>query len=241
MERRLSMSLLVANLAAGAVESFEMARITTEMLKRWKRCSTNLWTKVPPTKGEHVREHVEPDKPWPRHDRVGYGPAFVSGTSSDDDPLTELCTICGKTLVKHGVVDADCDVCTQFTAPLKGRRFMAVDLTKEQSMEHLEQYFYWMGRRVKDRVRGITGIVTSINFDLYGCIQCAVSPVIGPDGKLPEQAWVDVQRLIEVDNPVTNLPDGPVIPLPDYVFSTKKQEGQNGPPGAAEKPDFNKE
>lgn len=188
--------------------------------------------------------HVEPDEPWPRHDRVGYGPSILT---SAYDPSAEACAECGHARAHHTInapMDymgcTDC-ACSQFAPALEDRKFMAVDLTREKSMEHLEQYFYWMGRRVKDRVRGITGIVTSINFDLYGCIQCAVSPVIGPDGKLPEQAWVDVQRLIEVDNPVTNLPDGPVIPLPDYVFSTKKQEGQNGPPGASEKPDFNKE
>lgn len=118
------------------------------------------------------------------------------------------------------------------------RRFMAVDLTKELNVEHLKQYFDWLGKPVVDRVRGVKGIATSINFDLYGCIQVAISPRIGVDGKLPDQAWVDVQRLSADDNAE------PVIPLPDYLFAKQSQpqkEGQNGPAGAAEKPDFHKE
>lgn len=99
-------------------------------------------------------------------------------------------------------------------------------------MDHLKQYFEWMGKPVKDRIRGTEGIVTSINFDLYGCVQVCITPKQNADGKAPEQVWCDVQRLSADDNAE------PVIPLPQYLFSTRKQEHQNGPPGASEKPGF---
>lgn len=52
-----------------------------------------------------------------------------------------------------------------------------------------------LGRTAKDRVTGFTGVVTSISFDLYGCIQAAVNPAVDKDQKLPDGRWFDVNRL----------------------------------------------
>ena len=49
--------------------------------------------------------------------------------------------------------------------------------------EHLEM----LGYRVRDKVTGYEGVVTTIGFDLYGCIQATINPGVGKDGK--STAW----------------------------------------------------
>lgn len=59
-----------------------------------------------------------------------------------------------------------------------------------------------LGLKVKDKVTGNKGVVTSICFDLYGCIQAIVSDSKG-EGK-----WYDVSRLeVKSGKPVMDLPD----------------------------------
>lgn len=64
-----------------------------------------------------------------------------------------------------------------------------------------------LGNKAIDRVTGFKGIVTSISFDLYGCIQALVHPGIDDDGKLKDQSWFDINRLIIDGNPVMKIPD----------------------------------
>lgn len=78
-----------------------------------------------------------------------------------------------------------------------------------------------LGFEVKDVVTGYTGIVTSISFDLYGCVQAIVIPKVGRDGSRPEGNWFDLKRLVATGNkPVMNVPTFDVIPggqkLPKY-------------------------
>lgn len=60
-----------------------------------------------------------------------------------------------------------------------------------QPKEHLNL----LGLRVRDRVSGFEGVVASVCFDLYGCIQAIVHPGLQSDGKLGDQSWFDVNRL----------------------------------------------
>lgn len=94
-------------------------------------------------------------------------------------------------------------------------------------MIHLQQHLNMLGLRVKDRVTGITGVVTSVGFDLYGCIQAIVHPGIGQDGKPADSLWFDIQRL-EVTDPT------PVMPRPSFDWSPKDIAG--GKKGPAERP-----
>jgi hypothetical protein len=65
-----------------------------------------------------------------------------------------------------------------------------------------------LGYKVRDSVTGFTGVVTSISFDLYGCIQGIVYPEIDKDGKIGDQMWFDVKRLIAIsDKPVMVVPN----------------------------------
>jgi hypothetical protein len=96
-------------------------------------------------------------------------------------------------------------------------------------MIHVKEHLKLLGLPVKDRVTGCTGIVASIGFDLYGCIQAIVNPGKDKDGKLQESIWFDVARLEVTDTT-------PVMAPPNFKFG-KQAEGRQGP---ADKPAFTK-
>jgi len=67
-----------------------------------------------------------------------------------------------------------------------------------------------LGLKVKDVVTGFTGIVTTVSFDLYGCVQAIVDPGVDKDQKPMDRMWFDTKRL-EVLNQV------PVMAVPDFL------------------------
>lgn len=83
-----------------------------------------------------------------------------------------------------------------------------------------------LGLKVKDRVTGFAGVVTSVGFDLYGCIQCVVTPGMNTkEEKLRDSLWFDINRL-EVMSPK------PVMQCPNFEFGPVAK----GEKGAAPKP-----
>ncbi|MBN1567917.1 MAG: hypothetical protein JXA73_08710 [Acidobacteria bacterium] len=83
--------------------------------------------------------------------------------------------------------------------------------------------FDLLGKEAEDKVTGFTGIVTSISYDLYGCVQAVLTPKYKENEKaeLQRGTWFDTKRLKVLD-------ENPVIEIPDF----------NRPPGGYEKPDF---
>lgn len=73
------------------------------------------------------------------------------------------------------------------------------------------KYLSLLGLPVRDRVTGFVGIVTTISFDLYGCIQAIVSPGLH-EGKLADAAWFDTKRLEVTGDRVMDQPTFEVIP-----------------------------
>ena len=70
-----------------------------------------------------------------------------------------------------------------------------------------------LGCKVVDVVTGLTGIVTSIAFDLYGCVQAIIDPGLDKDNKLPERHWFDLKRLRVLDaTPVMTVPTFEFVP-----------------------------
>jgi hypothetical protein len=67
----------------------------------------------------------------------------------------------------------------------------------------------YLGKKIKDRVTGATGVVTSVSFDLYGCVQAVVVPPLNEKGELLGGKWFDVSRL-EIED------DARVMPLPAW-------------------------
>jgi hypothetical protein len=74
----------------------------------------------------------------------------------------------------------------------------------------------YLGMKVKDKVLGVTGVVTSVCFDLYGCVQADVHPGVDKVGKaLESRGWFDVSRLeITSSKRVMALPDFVRVPGP---------------------------
>jgi len=94
---------------------------------------------------------------------------------------------------------------------------------------NIKKHLSLLGKKVKDKVTGLCGVVTSVGFDLYGCIQVIIHPGVDTSGKLHEQHWFDVARL-EV------IHDGAVMTPPNFIYG-EIAEGKKGP---AEKPKFHK-
>jgi hypothetical protein len=65
-----------------------------------------------------------------------------------------------------------------------------------------------LGHKVVDKVTGMKGVVTSISFDLYGCIQAVITPAIDEKELKPREGhWYDVQRLkVTSREPVMAVP-----------------------------------
>jgi hypothetical protein len=76
----------------------------------------------------------------------------------------------------------------------------------------MKEHMKLLGLTVKDCVTGFSGVVTTVGFDLYGCVQAVVTPV-AQDSKLEESRWFDTNRL-EVTNetPVMEVPDFQTVP-----------------------------
>lgn len=68
-----------------------------------------------------------------------------------------------------------------------------------------------LGCKVQDKITKHQGIVDSVCFDLYGCIQASVRGFIleDKDGKVLPGHWFDIKRLIVLD-------DTPVMEVPDF-------------------------
>ena len=94
-------------------------------------------------------------------------------------------------------------------------------------MINLTQHLNLLGMRVQDRVTGFTGVVATVSFDLYGCIQAVVNPGTDSDGKLRDSNWFDVNRLRVVS-------DEPVMERPAFEWTDEAvARGNKGP---AERP-----
>ncbi len=82
----------------------------------------------------------------------------------------------------------------------------------------MQKQIQLLGHEVRDRVTGLKGVVTSVSFDLYGCIMAVVSPRAKKDGDAVEGRWCDVKRL-EV------LSKRPVMPLPAFASPGYREDG----------------
>jgi hypothetical protein len=83
----------------------------------------------------------------------------------------------------------------------------------------MKEHLALLGFKVRDVVTGFEGVVESICFDLYGCVQAIVRPGLDEKGQLVEARWFDAKRLIATS-------DAPVMAVPTFAVV----------PGGAEKP-----
>jgi hypothetical protein len=94
---------------------------------------------------------------------------------------------------------------------------------------NIEEHLGLLGMRVEDRISGLAGVVTSVGFDLYGCIQATVHPGVNNDGSMKDQIWLDVCRL-------KVLGDEPVMARPSFNFTPEVIS--SGGKGPADRPKF---
>ena len=65
-----------------------------------------------------------------------------------------------------------------------------------------------LGLKVIDKITNFEGIVTSVSFDLYGCIQLLVQPISYDGQKAETSYWFDENRMkITCKIPVMKPPD----------------------------------
>jgi len=96
-----------------------------------------------------------------------------------------------------------------------------------------QDYIDMLGKKGKDKITSFQGVVASISFDLYGCIQAVLSPPLDKDGKPVDGRWFDVHRVEITD-------DTRVMPVPQFLaptqpanFGATPQQHTHGP---ADKP-----
>lgn len=86
----------------------------------------------------------------------------------------------------------------------------------------IKKHLDLLGYKVKDKVSDFEGVVISMSFDLYGCIQADVRPMgLGKDGKLVGGHWMDVARLKVVSKK-------PLMDIPNFEWGAIA-EGKKGP------------
>lgn len=94
---------------------------------------------------------------------------------------------------------------------------------KKENKRIVEATLEYLGFKVRDRVTGFKGVVTSVSFDLYGCLQAVVSPEANVEkGEYVQGCWMDLNRLEVTDTKR-------VMEVPQW----KMPQEANGP---AEKP-----
>ena len=59
----------------------------------------------------------------------------------------------------------------------------------------MNEYLNLLGFKATDKVSKLQGVITSLSFDLYGCVQAVLSPQVNSDGQKVSGQWFDVNRL----------------------------------------------
>jgi hypothetical protein len=60
---------------------------------------------------------------------------------------------------------------------------------------NMKDFLDLLGLPVEDKVTKFKGVVTSVSFDVYGCVQCIVQPAVSKDNKPSDSHWFDWKRL----------------------------------------------
>lgn len=80
----------------------------------------------------------------------------------------------------------------------------------------MKEHLALLGFEVRDVVTGFTGVVTSVNFALFGCIQAVVTPLANTEKKA-ESLWFDTNRLKIIS-------EKPVMAQPNFQSVTGGEE-----------------
>lgn len=84
----------------------------------------------------------------------------------------------------------------------------------------IKKHMNLLGMEVQDKVTKIKGVVTSLCFDLYGCIQVTITPTAKKNERT-ESYWYDINRL-------KILNKKSVIKRPNFEFGSQAKGEQGG-------------
>lgn len=59
----------------------------------------------------------------------------------------------------------------------------------------MKDFLGLLGLPVEDKITKFKGVVTSVAYDVYGCVQVVVAPPVGKDGVPKDSHWFDWKRL----------------------------------------------
>jgi len=62
-------------------------------------------------------------------------------------------------------------------------------------MEQIKKHMEMLGYKGEDRITGFKGVIDSIAFDLYGCIQVIIRPGLNEKGEPMDGRWFDINRV----------------------------------------------
>ena len=84
----------------------------------------------------------------------------------------------------------------------------------------IKKHLDLLGLKARDKVTGFSGVIESIAFDLYGCVQADVRPPLDKDGNIVHGRWMDINRLkITTTKPVMDVPNF------DYGIQAEGKQG----------------
>lgn len=86
----------------------------------------------------------------------------------------------------------------------------------------IEKTLRLLGHKARDKISGFEGVIDSVGFDLYGCVQATVRPGLDDKGEPREARWFDVQRL-EI------LTTEPVMTAPSFGADVAPAQYDRGP------------
>ena len=72
----------------------------------------------------------------------------------------------------------------------------------------MNKHFELLGKPARDIVTGFEGVVTSLSFDLYGCVQGVITPKADAKEGIRDGHWFDVTRIeVTKNKTVMKLPN----------------------------------
>ena len=138
-----------------------------------------------------------------------------------------------------GTPEQEAELKAKSICPVKGVLFWSgasgkwILETGEPIMQTALEYLQILGLPVKDRVTGFEGVVSSVGFDLYGCVQCVVTPKVATADsapKLNDSHWFDYKRLdITNGQPVMARPAFAQMPAAMTMEEARAEEKQPEP------------
>jgi len=88
-------------------------------------------------------------------------------------------------------------------------------------MEAYKKHIELLGFSAKDKITGFKGVIDSVCFDLYGCVQVSLKPSVDKEGRIPDGYWFDISRL-KIDTKKR------IVALPNF-YEGYVAEGKKGP------------